>query len=74
MLQISENRQVKMVSLTVYSVVIFSHSYFDSDGINFKTFVFLAVNWSNRFNNFCNGASTMLNNVFNIDSKNKTKQ
>ena len=32
-----------MVSLTVYSVVIFSHIYFDSDRINSKTFVFLAV-------------------------------
>ena len=32
--------------LTVYSVVIFSHGYLDSDHINFKTFVFLDVYWS----------------------------
>ena len=30
----------------IYSVVIFSHRYLDSDCINFKTFVFLAVYWS----------------------------
>ena len=34
------------ISLTVYSVVIFSHRYLDSDHINFKTFVFLAIYWS----------------------------
>ena len=33
-------------SLAVYSVVIFSHRYLDSDCINFKTFVFLATCWS----------------------------
>ena len=64
-----------MVSLTVYSVVIFSHRYLDSDRIHFKTFVFLAVYWSiwtSSYNTdikvqqlFFNGASTMLNNVFN---------
>ena len=31
--------------VTIYSVVIFSHRYLDSDRINFKTFVFLAVYW-----------------------------
>ena len=55
-------------------VVVFSHRYIDSDGINFKTFVFLAVYWSiwtSSYNTdiikvqqFFNGASTMLNNVF----------
>ena len=35
-----------MVSLTIYSVVIFSHRYLDSNRINFKNFVFLAVYWS----------------------------
>ena len=64
-----------MVSLTVYSVVIFSRRYIDNDCINFKTFVFLAVYWSiwtSSYNtdikvqNFKNGASTMLNNVFNL--------
>ena len=34
-----------MVSQTVYSVVIFSHSFLESDCINFKTFAFLAVYW-----------------------------
>ena len=34
-----------MVSQTVYSVVIFSHRFLDSDCINFKTFAFLAVYW-----------------------------
>ena len=29
----------------VYSVVIFSHRFLDSDCINFKTFAFLAVYW-----------------------------
>ena len=28
---------------TVYSVVIFSHRFLDSDRINFKTFAFMAV-------------------------------
>ena len=35
-----------MVSLTGYSVVIFSHIYLHSDRINFKTVVFLFVYWS----------------------------
>ena len=30
----------------IYSKVIFSHRYLDSDRINFQTFVFLAVYWS----------------------------
>ena len=30
---------------TVYSVVIFSHRFLDSDCINFKTFAFLATYW-----------------------------
>ena len=66
-----------MVKLTICSVVIFSHTcrYLDSDCINFKTFVFLAVYWSiwtSSYNTdikvqqfFFNGASTMLNNFFN---------
>ena len=33
------------VSQTVYSVVIFSHRFLDSDCVNFKTFAFLAVYW-----------------------------
>ena len=32
-----------IVSLTVYSVVIFSQRYLDNNRMNFKTFVFLAV-------------------------------
>ena len=32
-----------MVNLTVYSVVIFSHRFLDSDCINVKTFALLAV-------------------------------
>ena len=54
---------------------LFSHRFLDSDCIHFKTFVFLAVYWpvwtsyyttqTSKFNNFLNGASTMLNNVFN---------
>ena len=54
----SENRQVTtfiflissqnavlelIVRMTIYSVVIFSHSYLDSDCIHFKTFAFLLV-------------------------------
>ena len=63
-----------MVNQTVYSVVIFSQRYLDRDRINVKTFVFLAVYWSiwtSSYNTqikvqqFFNGASTMLNNVFN---------
>ena len=65
-----------MVSQNVYSVVIFSHRFLDSDCINFKTFAFLAVYWpfwTSLYNtdikvqkkNF-NRSSTMLNNVFNI--------
>ena len=66
-----------MASPTVYSVVIFSHRYLDSECMNFKTFVFLAVYWSiwtSSYNTdikgqqFLNGASTMLNNVFNFKS------
>ena len=58
----------------VYSVVIFSHRFLDSDCINFKTFAFLAVYWpsehhytalTSKFNNFLNRSSTMLINVFN---------
>ena len=64
-----------MVSLTVYSVVIFSHRYLDNDLINIKTFVLLAVYWSiwtSSYNadikvqQFLNGASTMLNNASNL--------
>ena len=55
-------------------MVIFSHRYLDSDRINFKTFVFLAVFFFgpsehhhstqiSMFNHFLNGASTMLNHV-----------
>ena len=33
------------MSQTVYSVVIFSQRFIDSDCINFKTFAFLAVYW-----------------------------
>ena len=63
-----------MVGLTVYSVVIFSHRYLDSDRINVKTCVFLAVYrsiWTSSYNTdikvqpSLNGASTMLNNAFN---------
>ena len=60
-----------MVSLTVYSVVIFSHRYLSSDRINVKTFVFLAFIPHRHkrvfvyfFFFFFTGASTMLNNVF----------
>ena len=65
-----------MVKQTVYSLVIFSHRYLDSDRINFKTLVFLAVfgpsehhhtTQTSKFNNFLNGTSTMLNNVFKLD-------
>ena len=57
------------ISLTVYSMVIFSHRYFDSDSINFQNFVFLAVHWSIwtslyntdiKVQQFWNRASTML--------------
>ena len=58
----------------VYSVVIFSHRFLDSDCINFKTFAFLAVYWpfwtsliQHRHQSstiFLNPSSTMLNNVF----------
>ena len=67
----------------VYSVVIFSHRYLDSDHnhhihvhVNVKTFVFLVVYWSiwtSSYNTdikvqqFFNGASTMLNNVFDFN-------
>ena len=62
------------MSQTIYSVVIFSHRYLDSDSINFKTCVFLAVYrsfWTSSYNTdikvqqLFNGASTMLNNIFN---------
>ena len=52
----------------------------NSDRINFKTFVFLAVigpsehhhtAQTSKFNNCLNGASTMLNNVFKINSSQK---
>ena len=33
------------MSQTIYSVVIFSHRFLNSDCINFKTFAFLAVYW-----------------------------
>ena len=56
-------------------MVIFSHRYLDNDCINFKTFVFLApskhyhTTQTSKFNFFfLNGASTMLNNVFNWKS------
>ena len=58
----------------VYSVVIFSHRFLDSDCINFKTFAFLAVYWpfwTSLYNTdtqsstiFFNRSSTMFNNVF----------
>ena len=57
----------------VYSVVIFSHRFLDSDCINFKTFAFLAVYWpfwtslystDIKVQQFFNRSSTMLNNVF----------
>ena len=69
---------VRMVNLTVYSVVMFSHRYLDSHPINFKTFVFLAVYWSTwtlsyntdiKVKKNLNGASTMLNNVFKYNTK-----
>ena len=56
-------------------MVIFSYRYLDSDLINFKTFVFLAVYWSIwtswynadiKVQPFLNGASTILNNVFKV--------
>ena len=59
----------------VYSVVIFSHRFLDSDCINFKTFAFLAVYWpfwtslystDIKVQQFLNRSSTMLNNVFNV--------
>ena len=57
----------------VYSVVIFSHRFLDSDCINFKTFAFLAVYWplwtslystDIKVQKKINRSSTMLNNVF----------
>ena len=58
-------------------MVIFSHTYLESDYINFKTFVFLAgykYIWSLhntdiklKGQQFLNRSSTMLNNVFNND-------
>ena len=66
-----------MVSLTVYSVAIFSQRYLDtdSDRMDVKTFFY---SWlfnglcehhhttqTSKFKIFYNGASTMLNNVFN---------
>ena len=57
-------------------MVRFSHRYLNSDCINFKTFVFLAVYWSiwtSSYNTdikvqqfFIGALTTMLNNVFNI--------
>ena len=68
-----------MVRLTVFSMVIFSHRYLDSDRINFKTFVFLEagalfigpserhhITQTSKLNKFYNGGSTMLNNIFKI--------
>ena len=57
----------------VYSVVIFSHRFLDSDCIIFKTFAFLAVYWpfwtslystDIKVQQFFKSFSTMLNNVF----------
>ena len=69
--------RIIMINQTVYSAVIFSHRYLDRDRIHFKTFVFLAVLWSiwtSSYNTDIkvqqNGASTMLNNVFNPFSLN----
>ena len=57
-------------------IVIFSHTFLESNSINFKTFAFLVVYWpfwtslynttqtSIRFNNCFNRASTTLNTVF----------
>ena len=63
-----------MVSQTVYSVVIFSHRFLDSDCINFKTFAFLAVYWPfwTSYNTDIKvqqffKSSTMLNNVFKVN-------
>ena len=63
------------VRINGYSVAIFSHRYLDSDRINVKTFVFLCCllvhlniiiqHRHQSLTNFLNGASTMLNNVFN---------
>ena len=63
-----------MVSLTVYSVVIFSHRYLDSDCINFRTFfipgcllVHLNIIIQLRHQSstiFYSGSLKMLNNVF----------
>ena len=53
----------------VYSVVIFSHRFLDSDCINFKTFAFLAVYWpfwTSKFKKKLNRSSTMLNKVFKV--------
>ena len=60
----------------VYSVVIFSHRFLDSDCISFKTFAFLAVYWPfwtslystdiKVLKKIFNRSSTMLNNVFNV--------
>ena len=59
---------------TIYSVVIFSHRFLDSDCINFKTFAFLTVYWpfwTSLYNTDIkvqkkklNRSSTLLNNVF----------
>ena len=49
----------------LFSGDIFSHTFLDSDCINFKTFAFLAVYWPFCMNNhFLNWSLTMLNNVF----------
>ena len=57
----------------VYSVVIFSHRFLDSDCINFKTFAFLAVYWPFWTSLYSTDIKvqqqsflTMLNNVFNL--------
>ena len=59
----------------VYSVVIFSHRFLDSDCINCKllhSWLFIDLSehhytaLTSKFNNFFNRSSTMLNNVFNL--------
>ena len=63
-----------MVSLTVYSVVIFSYRYLDSDRILSKrlySWLFIGLSehhhaaHTSMKKNKLKGASTMLNNVFN---------
>ena len=68
-----------MVYQTVYSVVIFIHRYLDRDRINFQNLCIPGCfngpsehiqHTHQKFQTIIlNGASTMLNNVFNIISK-----